>query len=71
MEAPRYSRHARLRMHHRNITESEVEYVLENYHTSYTDRDGNPILIGEPGGRYIKVVMAKGSNPPLVITTGD
>ena len=58
-------------MAQRQITEGEIEDVLANYHTRYTDRDGNPILIGHPGGRRIKVVVRKDSDPPFIITAGD
>lgn len=68
---PTYSYHARLRMQERHISEEEIEETLADYHTSYTDRKGNPIYIGHPGGRRIKVVVAQGSDPPYVITTGD
>lgn len=68
---PTYSYHARLRMRERNISEDEVESVLNEYHTSYTDKKGNPIYVGHPNGRRIKVVVAAGSNPPHVITTAD
>jgi hypothetical protein len=71
MLAPVYSKHARLRMRQRVIAEVEVEDVLENYHTSYPDKDGNSILIGHPHGRRIKVVVAKDSNPPFIITVAD
>lgn len=71
MMRPTYSRHARLRMQQRSISEAEVESVLNNYHTSYADRDGNPIFIGHPNGRRIKVVVALGSDPPHIITTAD
>ena len=55
----------------RTITEAEVEDTLDAYHTLYEDRKGNDIYIGHPGGRRIKVVIAKGSNPRLVITAAD
>jgi predicted naringenin-chalcone synthase len=55
----------------RRITESEVEEVLRSYHTRYEDRKGNDIWVGHPGGRRIKVVTARGSDPKLVITAGD
>ena len=67
----RFTHHAQLRMQQRKISRAEVEDVVSNYHTSYTDRGGNPILIGHPGGRRIKVVVKKGSSPLLVITVGD
>jgi hypothetical protein len=53
------------------MSETEVEYVIERYEIAYTDRDGNRILVGHPGGRYVKVVIRKESDPPFVITTGD
>jgi hypothetical protein len=58
-------------MAQRGIAESEVEATLESPHTQYTDREGNPILIAHVAGRRIKVVIANGSSPPLVITVGD
>jgi len=70
-EKPTYSNHARLRMTQRRVSESEVEAVLAEYHTRYHDRDGNDILIAHPGGRRIKVVVAKNSDPARVITVGD
>ena len=67
----RYTRHAEAQMALRGISRAEVEEVLESYHTSYSDRKGNPIYIGHPGGRRIKVVVAKDSDPPLVIAACD
>lgn len=55
----------------RNISEAEVEQVLGSYHTHYNDRVGNDIYVGRPGGRRVKVVVAKGSEPPLIITAAD
>jgi hypothetical protein len=63
--------HARQRMALRRITANEIEDVLENFHTRYQDKKGNDILIGHPGGRRIKVVVAKGSVPPFIITVAD
>ena len=48
-----------------------METVLSDYHTSYRDREGNLIVIGHPGGRRVKVVVAKDSNPPRIITVAD
>ncbi len=67
----RYSRHAREQMALRHISETEVGHVLSHYHTHYLDRKGNDIYIGHPGGRRVKVVVAKDSDPPLVITAAD
>ncbi len=68
-----YTRHARDRMQERGITEEEVEYCLDNYHTFYTDFGGNPIYKADlPGGRRIKVVVkAKSVDPIVVITVAD
>jgi len=55
----------------RSISETEVEEVLGSYHTHYNDRMGNDIYVGRPGGRRVKVVIAKGSEPPLIITAAD
>ncbi len=58
-------------MKQRKISEAEVEVVLAGYHTRYTDRTGNYILIGHPAGRRIKVVVVRDSNPPRIITVAD
>lgn len=68
---PRYTRHARDQMALRGISEAEVEAVLADFHTEYPDREGNRIVIGRPGGRRVKVVVARGSDPPRVITAAD
>jgi len=66
-----YTRHAQRQMKLRRISREEVEEVLSNYHTFYTDRDGNAIYVGHPHGRRIKVVVKKGSEPPKVITAAN
>lgn len=58
-------------MAQRSISEREVEQAIKQAHTSYTDRAGNPILIAHVDGRRIKVVVARGSDPPHVITVAD
>ena len=60
-------------MKERGITEEEVEYCLDNYHTSYTDSEGNPIYKADlPSGSHIKVVVkAKPVDPKVVITVAD
>ena len=58
-------------MKERQISEAEVEAVLADRHTDYPDREGNGIVIGHPDGRRVKVVVAKDSDPPRVITAGD
>ena len=55
----------------RRISEEEVEAVLTDYHTEYPDKKGNRIVMGHPGGRRVKVVVARGSGPPRIITAAD
>lgn len=66
-----YTRHARRQMALRGITEMEVETALDNHHTTYTDKLGNPIFIGHAKNRRIKVVVKLGSEPPHIITGAD
>jgi hypothetical protein len=58
-------------MRQRQISEGEVETVLADHHTSYPYREGNSIVIGHSGGRRVKVVVAKDSNPPRSIAAAD
>jgi len=54
----------------RGITEEEVDYCLQNYHTSYHDAEGNPVYKADlPGGRRIKVVVKADSTDPIVVIT--
>jgi hypothetical protein len=66
-----YTHHARLRQQQRNIADAEVEAVLVSPEIQYSDRAGNPIYVGRPGGRRIKVVLRKDSMPAVVITVAD
>ena len=66
-----YTGHAREQMASRRISEGEVADVLQRFHTHYYDRNGNDIYVGHPGGRRVKVVVARGSEPPLIITAAD
>jgi hypothetical protein len=66
-----YTRHARDRMRERGISEGEVAAVVTSPSVSYTDQAGNPIHIGYPGGRRIKVVLARGIVPVRIITAAD
>ena len=68
-----YTRHAKDRMKQRGITEEEVEYCLNNYHTLYTDRGGNPIYKADlPNGKHLKVVVkVKSLDPKVIITVAD
>jgi hypothetical protein len=63
--------HARQRMSERQISAGEIADVLENYHTRYEDKKGNDVLIGHPSGRRVKVIVARGSLPPFIITVAD
>ncbi len=68
----RYTQHARDRMRQYGITEQDVEYCLQNYHTSYPDRAGNPIYRADlPSGKYIKVVVVADTTDITVITVAD
>ncbi len=67
----RYTHHAREQMALRRMSEAEVEDVIRQHHTHYADRNGNDIYVGHPSGRRVKVVVAKNSDPPLVITAAD
>ena len=67
----RYSYHARIRMAERGIKEAEIAAAIADPEIRYTDHKGNHVLIRTLGGRRIKVVVAKDSDPPQVITTGD
>lgn len=66
-----YTKHAKTRMKLRKISREEVVDVISNYHTFYTDREGNAIYVGHPHGRRVKIVVKKGSEPPKVITAAD
>lgn len=56
-------------MKDRGISESEVRFCLENHDVEYADAGGNPIYIGRPGGRRIKVVIKKDSVDQIIIIT--
>ncbi len=71
MAKPTYTKHALGQMAERGISVSEVESALAEYHTKYTDRAGNHIVIGHVQGRRIKVVYARNSDSPHVITAAD
>lgn len=61
-----------MQMKLRNMSKEEIEYCLNNHTIDYTDKKGNPIyVVNTPGGRRIKVVVAKESNPVKVITAAD
>ena len=45
--------------------------MLENWTINRPDKKGNHVLIGHPNGRYVKVVVARSSSPPHIITVAD
>jgi hypothetical protein len=68
-----FTRHASERLLERNISKEDVEYCLNNYHTSYPDRAGNMIYKADlPNGRGIKVVVkANTGDHKIIITAAD
>lgn len=58
-------------MAQRHISEGEIERTVIDADVEYADKAGNPIYVAHVDSRRIKVVVAKGSMPPHVITTGD
>lgn len=60
-------------MQQRGIAEEEVQYCLDNFHTSYSDRAGNMIYKADlQSDRHIKVVIKANSvDPRIVITVAD
>ena len=63
-----YSDHARRRMRQRAISEQDIESVVADPDIEHTDENGNPCYVGYPGGRRLRVVIARGSNPRVVKT---
>ena len=63
-----YTGHARREMANQGITEDEVDVVLGTYFERHFDKKGNRRLTDVVGGRYLTVVVARGSRPPRVIT---
>jgi hypothetical protein len=63
----RFSIHALQRMNQRGITPVEVEWVVQNPHTTYPDGRGNTCHLADISGRTIKVVVS-GADPDFVIT---
>jgi hypothetical protein len=66
-----YTHHARQRMALRNVSHAEVMQTLTDPDTRYTDPDGHPIFTRFIGTRRIKVVVAPGGPPHVVITIGN
>jgi hypothetical protein len=66
-----YTHHAQRRMAQRNVSHADVVATLSDPDVRYTDPDGNPIYTRAVGSRRIKVVVAPGGPPHIVITVGD
>lgn len=66
----RYSRHARVRMAERSISEDEVLQVTRDPQVTFTDQKGNPCYVRQIGGRRLKVVVAL-DDDQFVITAID
>jgi hypothetical protein len=66
-----YTQHARQRMAFRNVSHAEVVATLRDPEVRYSDRKGHPIFTRYIQGRRIKVVVAAGGPPFVVITVGD
>ena len=55
----------------RQVTEAEVEYVLENPAIDWPSKEHpetRRVYTARPGGRKVSVVTVNGSEPPLVVT---
>jgi undecaprenyl-diphosphatase len=65
---PTYSGHARRRMHERGISAGEVEAVIRGADRVWTSHHGRSVFIGYPQGRRIKVVVARTTTGPHIIT---
>ncbi len=68
-----FTDHARTRMAQRNVSEAEVEYVLQNFamHRRSQDHPGCFIHMGWPQGRKVTVEVEEGTNPLVVVTVWD
>ena len=74
MTSPEFvpTKHALQRMADRSISPNEVLAVIMNPDARYAnERRGSETLTGRPGGRFVKVIIELGSNPPRVITVED
>ena len=67
-----YTEHAKDRMRQRGITEEDVEYGLQNYHTYYQSEIGNNIYRADlPNGKHIKIVTTHEEAEATIITVAD
>jgi len=66
----RYSKHARTRMAERGLSRADIEAVHAAPDITYPDGQGNKSLVGESGGKRIRIVVS-GTDPEFVITAID
>ena len=60
---PTYSRHARSQMRKRGISKKDVQFCLDNHHTSFTPKEGCSLFFAaHPNGKRIQVVLDTKSN---------
>ena len=52
----------------RGITEAEVELTLSQFDVRYPDRDGNTCYVALRNDRWIRVVVARDTQPPHIVT---
>ncbi len=65
-----YTEHARDMMKLRNVSESEVEYCIENYEIDLPDKKGNFVYKAHtPSNRYVKVVVDKRTKNQIQVIT--
>ncbi|MDP8923183.1 MAG: hypothetical protein M3O34_09955 [Chloroflexota bacterium] len=59
-------------MAQRKISADETIDVSRYHHTRSTDPPGSEVMLGHPNnGSRIKIVVARGSDPPFVFTIVD
>ncbi len=68
---PTYTFTARRQMAESGVTEREVEIVLRHPTARRRDPRGNDIVFGRIHGRQLRLVIAKDSSPPMIITVVD
>ena len=74
MTPPEYipTNHALDQMARRRISPNEVLEVIKNPEARYANEHrGSETLTGHPNGRFVKVIIAHLSDPPVVITVED
>lgn len=63
-----YTRHARVRMQQRQISDADVEAVLTMPEITSRDTEGNDAYVKTVGGRWVRLAGVPGSRPPRVVT---